>query len=465
MSEAPGRFIAGAILDPRKRGQMISHMTRPHATLAAFTFASSIVACSDDPIVPPPPEPASIEIVTDSIGLYPGEVFAVEATVTDSSGQLLTDAVLIWTSSDEDVVSVDSSGILTAVGQGLAEVTASAGAHLYASALVRVTQFTRISGIASDFCALDIDGAAWCRGRNYGGVLGSESSYEHEFRRVAGFSFDDIAVGYKHACGISNGATYCWGDDEDGQLGRGNDAETESPEPVVGGEQFISLTAGYEHICALDADDAAWCWGRPWEGQLGRGENPDRYTPGRVFGEHTWMLLDAGLDETCGVATDGVTYCWGQLSRDSVPNPAEGMPAEADAVSGDAWLTCVGAGAQVSCRGAEDLAGRGFTSVETLPGAVVAVSSYFEHACAIIEGGRLYCWGPDAAEFLGNGTTAGSSEPVAVLAEERFAEVLSMAVRACGLTRQGALHCWGADVWSPTREPSATPVRIGAPMP
>jgi len=86
-------------------------------------------------------------------------------------------------------------------------------------------------------------------------------------------------VGHGHTCGLTTtGAVFCWGDDSDLQLGRGqftggNGIGT-TPVQVAQGERaggvtFTSVSAGSRHSCAVGSDGNAYCWGSNVLGALG----------------------------------------------------------------------------------------------------------------------------------------------------------------------------------------------------
>jgi len=72
--------------------------------------------------------PNTVEIWPQSIALDPGGSMAIKATVYDADGNSLVDPLIVWGSSDPSVVVVAPTGILTAVADGTATVTASHGA-------------------------------------------------------------------------------------------------------------------------------------------------------------------------------------------------------------------------------------------------------------------------------------------------------------------------------------------------
>jgi len=68
----------------------------------------------------------------------------------------------------------------------------------------------------------------------------------------------------------SRGAAYCWGRNDDGELGDGTSTSRRAPVPVTGGLTFSHLAAGLTHTCGLTQDGRAYCWGDNHWGELGR---------------------------------------------------------------------------------------------------------------------------------------------------------------------------------------------------
>jgi len=82
-----------------------------------------------------PGEALIIEVEPEVSFLDPGGTVQLEATVSDGSGALIPGATPTWASSDENVATVDSNGMVTAAASGLsettfAEITASWGGAL-----------------------------------------------------------------------------------------------------------------------------------------------------------------------------------------------------------------------------------------------------------------------------------------------------------------------------------------------
>ena len=79
---------------------------------------------------------------------------------------------------------------------------------------------------------------------------------------------------------------------------------------------FTSVEAGRNHSCGLTAAGTAYCWGENQNGELGNGfDGIASAPPVMVLGGHTWAQVRPGGNSTCGVTTNGQGYCWGANSQ------------------------------------------------------------------------------------------------------------------------------------------------------
>ena len=139
---------------------------------------------------------------------------------------------------------------------------------------------------------------------------------------AGGLTFQSVSAGSAHTCGLTtDGDAYCWGSNLNGKLGDGSDTGPEqcvggnpcstTPLAVAGGHTFQSVSAGRLHSCAVTTGGEAYCWGRNDDGQLGDGTTAVRLLPTRVFAAVPFQSVSAGRSHTCGHTTDGDAYCWG----------------------------------------------------------------------------------------------------------------------------------------------------------
>jgi alpha-tubulin suppressor-like RCC1 family protein len=301
-----------------------------------------------------------------------------------------------------------------------------------------------------------------------------------------GLTFASVTTGLGFSCGVTPaGAAYCWGTNDNGQLGDGTTTDSSTPMAVSGGLAFAAVSAGDFHTCGVTTSGAAYCWGHADRGQLGAGgvisgPCPSPFplfcsaTPLPVAGELTFASVSAGRHYTCGVTTTGVGYCWGendagQLGNDSTTNSNVPVPisgglafAQVDArgsVGGPGSHTCgVTTGDAAYCWGSNSVGqlGNGTTSDSLTPVAVTgalafaSVSAGSSYTCGVTTGQGAYCWGQnDFGQFgagqLGDGTSTNRSTPVAVSGGLAFTSVSAGDFHACGVTTGSVAYCWGGN--------------------
>ena len=112
------------------------------AALVAVTLAEGCGE-SDSPTVPPAPEPARPTTVTVSPATSEltafGATLQLTAEVRDQREAVMTGVAVTWATGESPVATVDTSGLVTAVAEGTATITGSAGSAS-GSAVVTVTQ-------------------------------------------------------------------------------------------------------------------------------------------------------------------------------------------------------------------------------------------------------------------------------------------------------------------------------------
>lgn len=147
----------------------------------------------------------------------------------------------------------------------------------------------QISGSGRTTCGLTEEGRAHCWGESRYYQLGVADSLAAPRPIHPELSFATLSVGSQHICGVTtDGVTYCWGE----AIGSGTEGPTAScpggrcyRDPVaVGGPVFTRISAGSFVSCGVTSEGSAYCWGRNEEGQLGDGTTLDRPTPVRVRG-------------------------------------------------------------------------------------------------------------------------------------------------------------------------------------
>lgn len=268
-------------------------------------------------------------------------------------------------------------------------------------------------------CSLPSSGAPMCWGNGDNGRLGvGGTEGRTSAMPVVGLAGPalQLALGGSHSCALLvDGRVQCWGSGNSGRLGNGATVDSSIPVNVTLEHNIIAIAAGSAHSCALMAGGSVKCWGSGLQGRLGDGaKEAIQAIPVSVLGlDEGAKAIATGADHSCAVLLNSSVKCWGSGSRGRLGN---GSTAE--------QLTAV--------------------SVSGLTGAdAIAIGS--EHSCALLTGGQVKCWGAGTNGQLGNGTLEDQSTPVSVTGLDKPVEAIALgAFHSCALLDGGKVQCWGA---------------------
>ena len=236
----------------------------------------------------------------------------------------------------------------------------------------------------------------------------------------------------------TGGAVWCWGINSYGALGDGTTVTTTYPVAVSGlGAGVAAVAAGTNHTCALTTDGAVWCWGRNNRGQLGDGTTTDHLTPVAVSGLGIGVTAIAagpttpvrsrqGARSSAGEATIDGQIGDGSTTDRTTPVTVSSLGSGVAAIAAGHSHTCAATSAGAAwCWGFNSYGqlGDGTTSMRYTPVAVSGLGSGvasivggYYHTCAITTGGAVSCWGQNSSGALGDGTTTSRTTPVASVA-------------------------------------------------
>jgi alpha-tubulin suppressor-like RCC1 family protein len=267
-----------------------------------------------------------------------------------------------------------------------------------------------------------------------------------------------------------------------------DDLEIEDRNASMLEPQSTHVSLGHGTTCLTTPTGELKCWGRNEHGQLGRGdrerlgddETPDSFgfvaLGGVVAEAHT------NGQQTFARTLDGRIHAWGRngayelgilhtvgLGDDETPASAT-VPTEPQ-VGGHAVQLAVGAGfacvrlsdGGVRCWGANDSGQLGLGDIERigddeapwqvatieLGAAAIDITAGAHHACAVLLGGAVRCWGRGQDGQLGLGDTAsvGDDErPIDVAEIDLDApavDVVAGGLHTCARLQSGSVRCWG----------------------
>ncbi len=330
-------------------------------------------------------------------------------------------------------------------------------------------------------CALEDDGTGlsgglrcWGAG-SYGRQGNGSTSNSYPLALVPGLEsgVKDFSVGYYHACalvddGAGAGGVKCWGRNNQGQVGTGNTVDQTSPVDVAGLTSGVeSLSVHLFHGCAVTTGGALYCWGRNNQGQLGIGNRTNSFLPTLVPGMGAGVeSVSTGRYHTCAVMTSGALYCWGDNVRGQIGDGTQSdrlspvliSASGIESVSAGYRHTCaVTDSGALDCWG-ENLLGevgdgtvtrrRSPVAVSGMSSGVMSVSAGFRYTCASMDDGGMFCWG-DSGTYgrLGDGTSTDSLVPNEIINYtgdvSQIATGLLTNGQTCMLQTDGDAYCWG----------------------
>ena len=226
-----------------------------------------------------------------------------------------------------------------------------------------------------------------------------------------------------------------------------------------------TLAAGGDQTCAIDAmGGEVRCWGRGDYGEIGDGHDllVHRAAPTEVATPEPLHGIASGGSHSCGLSAAGGVYCWGynasgQLGDGTtlfrnVPTPVIGLSSGVSALAlGDAHTCALVQGGKVKCWGESDNGrlGTGDTSDQTQPRDVLqltgatAIDAGIAHTCALVGGGQIKCWGYNYYGELGDGTSTTRTIPVSTQIGITVSAIAVGGHHTCATSTAGAMQCWG----------------------
>ena len=100
----------------------------------------------------------------------------------------------------------------------------------------------------------------------------------------------------------SNGELWAWGSNIssniNGQLGLGNIISTSTPLRVGTDTNWVSVSCGYYHTLAINANGELYAWGNNSIGQLGIDNTTNQSTPHRVGTATNWVSAACGFSHS-----------------------------------------------------------------------------------------------------------------------------------------------------------------------
>lgn len=367
-------------------------------------------------------------------------------------------------------------------------------------------------------CAINVAGNAFCWGWNGVGVIGDNSIINKTSPTavnttgvLSGLKIKAISAGFYHTCVIaSDDNAYCWGWNNDGQLGNGSVTQSLVPVAVnrsglLNGLKIKAISTGYNFTCAIASDDNAYCWGWNGNGTLGNDTITASPVPLPVAVHKTGSLsgltvkaITTGFTHACLIASNNRSYCWGANDKGQLGdntsvgkfsptlvndnNELSGLTIK-NIDAGGKYTCAIASNEKAYCWGLSESGVLGDGNVNQhnnlRPTAVsttgvlnglsikyistATANSTQLHTCAIASNNKAYCWGYNGSGELGDNTNNSNAFPVEVYSTGALNGVLLKSIEVnpsggtCALDSTNKVFCWGVGTNGELGRGSITP--------
>lgn len=438
---------------------------------------------------------------------------STEPVATDMTGALSGKTIKLISSGDAEtcVVTTDngiycwgSNGSGQLGNGGTAESSVPVSVDM--SGVLSGKSFNSIYvGVSGNACVLDTLGELYCWGTNYAGQFGngttSDSNIPVRAANVGalnGKTIKDFSIYYTHGCAVaSDDKVYCWGENDNGQIGDNTNANKLSPVAVndkltYAGETIkdfsvASNTIHEDAFCVLTNSQKMYCWGGNLIFPFGDDESAEDLTvprqlimQGSLAGKTVKSIASKFENNLgCLIASDDNVYCWGDQQNGKLGNGLENSVVQYNPVAvsrntvlngksikkvtiGSEFACAMSTDGKAYCWGKNNYGQLGNGSSDATSSIPVEVDmagvlsgktikdieSGKEHTCVLANDNRIYCWGRNESGQLGNGNTSNSNIPVLVNTSLRFGSISTGSSFSCAVSITNKTLCWGIGKYS-----------------
>jgi uncharacterized repeat protein (TIGR02543 family) len=296
--------------------------------------------------------------------------------------------------------------------------------------------------------AVTTTGRVYAWGRNDYGQLGDDTKTNRSTPTLISFDgpnglndgekIRNVVADQEHSLAVTTtGRVYAWGRNNSGQLGDNTLVDNSKPTLILfpAGETMRNVAAGYGHSLAVTTTGQVFAWGRNAVGQLGDGTTTDSRTPTLISFDGPNGLNDgetmrdvvAGGEYSHAVTTNGRVYSWGLNNRGQLGKTTIVNPKTPNLISFDGP--------------------NGLNDGETIKN--VDIGNL--HSVAVTTTGRVYAWGWNRFGQLGDNTLVDNSTPSLISFNglndlndgETIRNVFLGGAHSMAVTTNNRLYAWG----------------------
>ncbi|MBU1143737.1 MAG: InlB B-repeat-containing protein, partial [Firmicutes bacterium] len=315
------------------------------------------------------------------------------------------------------------------------------------SFLLKVNEsIIKISSGAYHSALLTSEGRLFMWGSNNFGQLGVGTGFTQNTPKEITNQFTlnetelitDVFLGGHHSAALtSEGRLFMWGYNDYGQLGDNTTISKNNPIDITSrfnlnvDETIMSVYLGAEFSTAITSSNRIFAWGYNWTGQLGNGTMETKIVPTDITNQFNLSSgekiesLGLGTAHSSAVTSSGRVFTWGYN-----------------------WAGILGDGTIETRTTPVDITHQFNLEV----GEKISSTSFGNsHSIALTSNGRLFVWGANSSNQLGDGTSSTRIIPIEITSRFNLAEgevienVRTFDFHTIVITSANRIFSWGSN--------------------
>lgn len=336
---------------------------------------------------------------------------------------------------------------------------------------------------------------AWTWGKNDRGQTGDGTF----FNRSSPVTIErpdscaEISLGFNHSLFIDvYGMVWSCGAGDNGRLGNGSNYDVFSAMEISRSGSYTKISAGYGHSLAIDGSTGeVYAWGWNSQGQLGTNDEDNYSSPVSIAKGLSFKDISAGNQFSLFLDPSGMVYASGinygnlgtnDLNQYSSPVSIARSSSYTKIAAGVPYGGCTSLHHSLITDGSDGMVwafgenfygflGDGTTAPKSSPVAIARSGSYSAIAAGAwhslaIDGstGMVYSWGYNGDGQLGDGTMSNKSSPESIIRSGSYIAIAADAYNSYAIDSNGMVWAWGENnrgqLGDNTTDSKSSPVAI-----
>ncbi len=179
---------------------------------------------------------------------------------------------------------------------------------------------------SSSVSAITENGDLYCWGYNGNGQIGNGTTKNQltPFKVLSNVKYVSYSLSYSISAITESGDLYCWGRNNCGEVGNGSTDKQMTPVKVLSNVKSISYSyadpgGASSSVSAIKENGDLYCWGLNEDGEVGNDSTTKQTIPVKVLSD-VKSVSYSDYSSVTAITENGDLYCWGYNSSGQVGN-------------------------------------------------------------------------------------------------------------------------------------------------